>query len=1180
MGSQSKQTIGHRYFFGIHMGISRGPVDEIVEIQVGDRTAWKYSPTADPLPSQASIDALRTWRNNGSPEPMPSAAAAALAEEQREQRIEWPTPIDSSQRIRIRAPNLFGGDDGEGGIDGVCDVMMGTPDQPVNPSLRAMLGGIVPAFRGVCTAFYDGLVCSLSKYPKPWKFRVRRTVSGWDGGVWYAEKATIWLAGNTIQGMNAAHILYQCLTDRDWGRGLPRARIDDASFRATADVLHAEGFGLCIRWNRQGPVADFMQTVQDHAGINVFEHPVTGLWTARPVRNDYDVNTLPLFTPDTGLLGIDDDETAAQPVGVNELIVNWRDPITNQDRQSRAQNLAAINGAGGIISETMDFSGIPTAALAGRVATRELRQRIGAKRYSIRLDRRGYQLEPGGVFRISWPQRGIANLVLRVARLDDGQISSGTIKVDAALDIFGLPSASYVHEQDSQYTPPAITPVVPSVRRVVEVNHRDFVAVSTPAEIEARQINTGSVMALANKPTSLSIGMDMQTRAGTAGPFVTRGTGDFCVMTAVLASAIAKSNAPADILIAADSAVGIFDSSLIGLMVLINDELMLITRIVPGAVTHTLTVDRGCIDTVPAVHNPGAAVFIYDSTVPYDDTQFTASTNVGVKLLTRTTSGILPSAQAPIDTVLIQGRQDKPYPPGNFRVNSIAYPAALDDASYVMLTWAHRDRILQADQVVSAAALDIGPEPGVAYLVQCFIGPTIDHSAMITGNALTWVPSSDGTARVEISAIRDGFTSWQFVSHEFAVSAFSNTWTREDANAYIGALSGFVPGAIAWANASEITGDLPTQVALYKSTGGVTPLDVVFSASNAMYPNRGNWTYKQLAGANLSAQPVVSVVSPGANYEFLFRVGDAYYYRHDPAPAADWNAGRRCVRTDAAASSLTVVFQPTADDGYAFWYGRVVRFPESPGKLFQTTGGEMRPPVNPSPGPVVRPFRLHVIDEATLTKTVHDMPRWDNVAAGLSVVLSYADPTIGYIFRVSRPAGIWTTTELWHTSDFTTWTQIPPAAIGNQLSPMMRFAGYVWCENKRSSDGKVWESVPALANVGATVMRTDSTALIAYRPPVRDAAGNYTQPIAWMRTTNGSTWADVAMPSLPTPPEDAPNLPEAWAQFPHPGGLVSAGGGGWVAMYKRWKPGNVPGNEGLAMYYTASITSPSWVPVT
>jgi len=50
---------------GLHMGISHGEVDEIVEIKVGDRTVWKYNPSAPPLPSLESFEALAHWQETG-----------------------------------------------------------------------------------------------------------------------------------------------------------------------------------------------------------------------------------------------------------------------------------------------------------------------------------------------------------------------------------------------------------------------------------------------------------------------------------------------------------------------------------------------------------------------------------------------------------------------------------------------------------------------------------------------------------------------------------------------------------------------------------------------------------------------------------------------------------------------------------------------------------------------------------------------------------------------------------------------------------------------------------------------------------------------------------------------------------------------------------------------------------
>ena len=135
-------VIGYKYAFGIHMGLSRGPVDELIEIKVGEKTAWRGSVTT-----------------NGN------------------------TTIDQ--------PDLFGGETGEGGIIGTLTTMFGGPTQTAPTELATVLKTPMPGFRRRMTVFFDGIISMMNPYPKPWKFRIRRAVEGWDGDPWYPEKAVI-----------------------------------------------------------------------------------------------------------------------------------------------------------------------------------------------------------------------------------------------------------------------------------------------------------------------------------------------------------------------------------------------------------------------------------------------------------------------------------------------------------------------------------------------------------------------------------------------------------------------------------------------------------------------------------------------------------------------------------------------------------------------------------------------------------------------------------------------------------------------------------------------------------------------------------------------------------------------------------------------------------------------------
>lgn len=705
MGKRSSVTVGFRYYFGLHMGVGLAEHDELVEIKVGDRSAWSGS-------------------------------------------------VTDNASIYINAPNLFGGDDKEGGIAGTLDVMMGAPTQPVNSRLAAMLGGLVPAFRGITTCFFDGLMCSMSAYPKPWKMRWRRSQKGWDGPTWYPEKATIVLAGGAIKAMNPAHILYQCLTDRRWGRGLPRARLDDAAFRTAADKCYAEGFGLCLRWRRQDSLANFVQSILNHVGGAQFTDRTTGLVKLRLIRDDYDPLTLPLFDYDSGLLGIDDDDSGAQPAGTNEVVVKYTRPGDGSDGQVRVQNGASIQATGSIAGTSVDYPGIPTPDLALRVAQRDLRAAAGfVKRFKVRLDRRGYQVEPGSVFRISDPQRGINNMVLRVGRIEDGLLTNGAITITALQDVFGLPVTSYVDVQPGGWVPPDTSAKAVINRRIWETPYRDLARRLSAVDLAAIAPTSGYLLAIAQRPSALAYSFSLRARVGGSGTFIDRGNGDFCP-TALVVQAIDKTTV--GINITADLGL---DQVVVGTAALIDDEIVRIDAI--DVLAGAVTLARGCADSVPANHAAGARIWFYDGAYGIDKTEYTAGLAVQAKLLTRTGTELLSEELASTDNLVLTQRQNQPYPPGNAMLNGDRYPTIAN--SPARLTWSHRDRVLQADQLVDTTAANIGPETGVTYSARLLTTAqaVVDSQTGITGtNCVLRAPVEDDYI-IELWAVRGNLASMQ-----------------------------------------------------------------------------------------------------------------------------------------------------------------------------------------------------------------------------------------------------------------------------------------------------------------------------------------------------------------------------------------------------------------------------------
>lgn len=675
-----KVTVGYRYSWDVQAGLGRGPVNEIVSIMADKKTVFAGTPGQ----------------------------------------------ISSSTSVYIDKPGLFGGDDtgGEGGIQGQLDIMMGEPDQVPPASLLKLLTGLVPGFRGVVTTFFSGLVSCYSASPKPWLYRVRRTTKGWDGDVWYPQKATIMLENTegqlddesdllpdqianlqTIHAMNPAHILVECATNRDWGRQLTLA--DDLnldSYRAAADTLYEEGFGLCFRYNRQNGLDTFVQQVLDHVGAVQYADLETGKLTLKLLRGDYSVDALPVFTYDNGIIAVQDDDSASITSNPNEIVVTWHDPVTNADGEVRAQNLGAIQNTG-LNSSSVEYKAIPTHSLAARVAQRDLETaQSELTRLVIQFDRRGGILHPGDVFRVQLPDRNIDNMVLRVGKIEESD--TGVLTLTVVQDVFGLPSTSYSSgQQDSGWTPLDKSARPVTIKRLIELPYAVLAGTVSEAELNYLKPESGYPGVMAIAPTSLSINYLLQTRAAGAS-FADRGQGDW-TPSGTLTASVGRLDTVLHVSMAIFPAVGD------GLMV--NDEVMRVDAVdIPAG---TITVGRGCMDSLPSGHFAEDRCWAYQDTLDSDGLEYLSGETIEARLLTRTSTETLAEAAAPVVRMVMSGRQARPYLPGNIRINGIAYPDMVTGTDTFILTFSHRDRILQADRLIDCTENSIGPEPGTEYLI-------------------------------------------------------------------------------------------------------------------------------------------------------------------------------------------------------------------------------------------------------------------------------------------------------------------------------------------------------------------------------------------------------------------------------------------------------------------------------
>ncbi len=449
-------------------------------------------------------------------------------------------------------------------------------------------------------------------------------------------------------------------------------------------------------------------------------------------------------------------------MATNEVVVKFTNMLKDgDDDQVRVQNNAGIQSAGTVLSETVQYPHIPTSGLAARVAQRDLRSKSAAvRRFKVRLDRRGAGVLPGGVFRVRSLARGYDQLVLRAGECDYGTLREGTVTISAVIDAYGLPDTAYVAPQPPTVNLPTAAPLPATVRRIFEIPYRDLVHVLSPAQMAEVTDTSCAIGVIARRPSAAARAYTLLTRVGSAA-WGGVDTGDWCP-TAQVATALDYLTTTTRITYGTD-----VSTVQAGSPALIDDEIVRVVSL--DLDTGNLVIARGCADTVPARHAAGARIWFYESDAAVDPVDYAPGVTVQAKVQTRTSTGLLDIELAPVDSRLTARRQARPYPPGQFHINGLAYPAAVNGLLIVAFT--HRDRLMQADQLTDFTAGNIGPEAGTTYTLRIYSGATLKRTYIGVVSGWTY-PDADAitdgsvqTLRLVLSSERNGLASWQAHDH-------------------------------------------------------------------------------------------------------------------------------------------------------------------------------------------------------------------------------------------------------------------------------------------------------------------------------------------------------------------------------------------------------------------------------
>lgn len=755
------------YFMSIHYGICHGPVDALLGIYIKERDAWPgktaYDDDDDSIEGDFTVsfqDFINSLNGN-----TPTATNTVA--------------IDAGP-LTINRPDLFGGEKKEGGVRGTAHYLPGRSSQTIPENLAAKLGlttATTPGYRGLASVWFHGgtnkgfMWAQNNPYlPAAW-FTVYRRPSGLT-----ASRATI-QRGNLPPDANPAHIIYECLTNTDWGMGSPTTIIDVGSFENAGLTLIAEKFGLSMIWNQQATIEDFVKEVLDHIQATLFVNPRTGLLTLKLIRGDYDVDTLREFNPDN--CNATNRQRKAWAETINEIVVTWTNPTNEQEETIAFQDLANIAMQGGIVSDSRNYYGVRNAELASDLGVRDIRS-ASYPLFScdIEVDRTAWDLLPGEVCKFSWPDDGIEQIVMRVGKIDYGRPGDMTIKASLLEDVFSLEQSEYTMPPTTGWTSPDQDPMPFAFTQLFTVPLPVLIAagldgLSTDDQyprvvpgILAQQTGSDTYQFVLNGPVALANGSTVIQPLGT---FLQT---PYSETTVAMAEAAQTTMTGAQL----GSVIGNGGPQLGGFLLVgsgtdFNMEMIMLDNYNAG--TDTWTLARGVGDTIPRPWPVGTPVWYINTDFAVVDTyERIAGQTVNYQLQPRTSKGLLPLDQAPVESIKLTDRPYRPFRPANVQIGGVGFGLKTYTGARpanVAVTWANRNRLME-DQIVRRwTEGNVTPEAGQTTTIRCYISGTstlITQYTGLTGTSFN-IPYYDLQGHrlvgIEVLAVRDGFESLQNV---------------------------------------------------------------------------------------------------------------------------------------------------------------------------------------------------------------------------------------------------------------------------------------------------------------------------------------------------------------------------------------------------------------------------------
>ena len=305
-----------------------------------------------------------------------------------------------------------------------------------------------------------------------------------------------------------------------------------------------------------------------------------------------------------------------------------------------------------------------------------------------------------------------------------------------------------------------LEPTIPSIRQTVEPSWRDVVA---NLEVTSPTDDACYFATMIAQPDELTLDYRVVARTG-SDPFEGERITSFAPY-GLLGAAIARTADPAVVALTSPNDI---DQVTIGSAAVVGSEICRVSALhIP---TNTVTLERGCADTLPADHPLGSPVWFPDGRLGSELVPRLSGVTVDGKALARTALDEVDESLTPTDSLPMTGRLARPYPPAFLQINEQEEPADL--VGTVEVKWRHRNKITQGAGLVPYHEESVAAPATVTYVVRMYDAATNDLLAeSIELNSLVVAydlhAEFDGLVRVTVTSYEDGQACWQVPEKTF-----------------------------------------------------------------------------------------------------------------------------------------------------------------------------------------------------------------------------------------------------------------------------------------------------------------------------------------------------------------------------------------------------------------------------